>query len=59
MSAVDDRCLNCNQPIRLINYALGQQWMHVDPDASFPTERKGTAWRHCRDQIATPSEDQP
>ena len=50
-----DRCLNCNQPIRLINYALGPKWMHVNPDASFPTAAKGTAWSHCRTQVATPS----
>lgn len=51
---MSNRCLNCNQPIRLINYALGEQWMHVDPAASFPTERKGTAWRHCRIAVAEP-----
>lgn len=49
-----DRCLNCNQPVRLINFALGKRWMHVDPDASFPTEQKGTAWRHCRGPVAEP-----
>ena len=44
----DDRCLNCNATIRLVNYSLGKRWMHVDPDASFPTEQRGTAWRFCR-----------
>lgn len=53
MSA-DVRCLNCGDVIRRINYALGPQWMHVDPAASFPTERKGSAWRHCRRQVAEP-----
>lgn len=47
-----DRCLNCNQPVRVINYALGQTLMHVDPNASFPTVQKGTAWRHCRLPVA-------
>lgn len=50
-----DHCLNCNQPIRLIRYAMGAQWMHVDPAAAFPTERKGTAWRHCRGKVAEPT----
>ena len=49
----DDRCLNCNEPVRVINYALGKRLMHVDPDASFPTEQRGTAWRHCRQRVAT------
>lgn len=50
----EDRCLNCNAVIRKINYALGEKWMHVDPAASFPTERKGTAWRTCRLSVAEP-----
>jgi hypothetical protein len=49
-----DRCLHCNEPIRLVNYALGSEWMHVDPSASFPTTHKGTAWRYCRALVATP-----
>lgn len=49
-----DRCLHCNQQVRRINYALGPEWMHVEPGASFPTERKGTAWRYCRKSVATP-----
>ena len=50
-----DRCLNCNGIIRLIEYALGSRWMHVQPGASFPTEAKGTAWRHCKTpDVATP-----
>jgi hypothetical protein len=52
----DDRCLNCNEVVRVINYALGEQLMHVDPRASFPTERKGTAWHHCRQRVATTTE---
>lgn len=48
MSTTTDRCLNCNEPIRLINYALGPAWMHVDLNASFPSVNKGTAWRQCR-----------
>jgi hypothetical protein len=51
----DDRCLNCNATIRLINYALGETWMHVEPAAGFPSEHKGTAWRHCKSVVATPS----
>lgn len=54
VSMTDDRCLNCNGVIREINYAIGPRWMHVDPDASFPTEQKGTAWRHCRFLVAEP-----
>lgn len=48
----DDRCLNCNAPVRVINYAMGPLLMHIDPHASFPTERKGTAWRYCKRQVA-------
>jgi hypothetical protein len=50
-----DRCLNCNQPIREINYALGKRWMHVVPEASFPSTQRGTAWEHCRQATATAS----
>lgn len=49
---MSDRCLNCNEPVRAIAYALGERLMHVDPDASFPTEAKGTAWRHCKQRVA-------
>lgn len=49
----DDRCLNCNQTLRVINYALGERLMHVDRDASLPSVQKGTAWRHCRQRVAT------
>lgn len=51
----DDRCLNCNAVIRKINYAMGEQWMHVEPAAGFPSEHKGTAWRHCKTTVAGPS----
>lgn len=44
----DDCCLNCNEPIRQFNYALGPEWMHFDPRASFPSTGKGTAWKTCR-----------
>lgn len=51
--ASDDRCLNCNATVRVINYALGPQLMHVDPHAGFPSREKGTAWWHCKQQVAT------
>lgn len=50
----DALCVNCGHTIRLINYALGEKWMHVKPRASFPTERKGSAWWYCRQVVATP-----
>lgn len=52
-----DRCLNCNAVIRRINYSLGPKWMHINPDASFPTELKGTAWWHCHRTVATPANE--
>lgn len=51
---MSDRCLNCNQPIREIPYAMGPQWMHAAPGDSFPSVSRGTAWRHCRLFIAEP-----
>lgn len=45
-------CKNCGAPVREINYVLGPLLMHVAPEASFPTEHKGTAWRHCRQSVA-------
>lgn len=51
----DLQCRHCGDTIRKINFALGPEWMHVDPSASFPTTGKGTAWRTCRAQtVATP-----
>lgn len=47
------RCVHCRAPITTIRYALGDEVMHFDPAASFPTEHKGTAWRYCRLQMAT------
>lgn len=44
----EHHCRHCGHTVRLFNYALGPQWMHVDPNASFPTANKGTAWSHCR-----------
>jgi hypothetical protein len=52
---MDDRCVNCNAPIRKINYALSERWMHVQPAAGFPTEQKGTLWEHCKLAVATPA----
>lgn len=40
--------VHCGDPIQAINYALGSTWVHVDPEASFPTTAKGTAWVVCR-----------
>lgn len=54
MSAADC-CRHCGHPIRLVNYALGPEWVHVDLDASFPTHAKGTAWTVCRaNTVAAP-----
>lgn len=50
----EETCLTCGERIRRINYALGPEWMHVDPSASFPTAAKGTAWRYCRRTVAQP-----
>jgi hypothetical protein len=44
----DERCVHCGHPVRVINYALGPEVMHIQPEASFPTTQKGTAWRQCR-----------
>lgn len=56
----DDHCLNCGDTIRLINYALGPEWMHVDPYASFPTTGKNTAWRICKAKtVAEPLSSTP
>lgn len=49
-------CANCGKPVELINYAMGPEWMHIAEGASFPTERKGTAWRYCRTTVAAPAE---
>lgn len=48
------RCKHCHHVIRKIVYALGEKWMHVDVNASFPTERKGTAWEYCKMVRAEP-----
>jgi hypothetical protein len=52
-----DRCVNCRRQVRKISFALGETWMHVDPNDSFPTESRGTAWRHCKLRVATPPAD--
>jgi hypothetical protein len=49
-----NRCAHCGVEIRLIRYVLGDQFVHVDRYASFPTKEKGTAWRHCRLTVAEP-----
>ena len=46
--STDEICRHCKHPIRIINYASGKTWMHVDPNASFPTVAKGSAWLSCR-----------
>lgn len=52
-------CRHCGQPVQQINYSFGgKTWMHVEPNASFPTERKGTAWRYCKTQIAEPATEE-
>lgn len=52
MSAVD-RCIHCGAHVRTLNYAMGPMVVHVDPNASFPTTAKGTAWQHCKQKVAT------
>lgn len=52
------RCKRCKHPIRIINYLLGPTWMHIDLRASFPTERKGTAWRYCKIHVAEPDPEE-
>lgn len=47
-------CKNCGHPIEEINYALGAEWMHIEPHAAFPTTYKGTAWKFCKIQVAEP-----
>lgn len=52
----DLRCRHCGAPVQRFNYALGPQWMHVNPNASFPSIGKGTAWRKCRaETVADPA----
>lgn len=48
----EQKCIHCGKPVRVINYAFGPRAMHVDPNSSFPTEQKGTAWLHCRLTVA-------
>lgn len=50
----DKRCKNCKHPIRKINYALGEKWMHVDHRSSFPTEMNNGLWLFCRSAVAEP-----
>lgn len=50
-------CTNCGAPVKVTNYALGPEVEHYDPDAGFPTTRKGTAWRHCKTAVATMPEE--
>lgn len=55
----DARCQNCNGIIRVIRYVLGDEWMHVNPNAGFPSQHKGTAWRHCHNTVAEPRMSTP
>lgn len=54
---IRQRCKHCKDEIRKVNFALGEEWMHVEPNASFPTERKGTMWRHCKRSVAEPEDE--
>ncbi len=54
---MDKECKHCGKEIELINYALGEEWMHVVTQASFPTVGKGTLWRHCKRSVAEPKEE--
>ena len=49
-------CKHCKNEIRQVAFALGERWMHVSPNASFPTIQKGTMWEFCKLQIAEPEE---
>lgn len=54
-SADAGQCVHCGQRIRKFVFALGEKWLHVQPDASFPSQERGTAWWHCRrSTVATP-----
>ncbi len=53
---MDKECKHCGKTIELINYALGAEWMHVVPQASFASVGKGTLWRHCKMSVAEPKE---
>lgn len=50
-----NRCAHCGEEIRLMRYALGDEFVHVSRYASFPSKEKGTAWRHCRLTVAEPT----
>lgn len=52
-------CRHCGVPVCQINYALGPAWMHVNPDASFPSSSKGTAWKTCRAETVAEPEVKP
>jgi hypothetical protein len=51
------RCKHCKDVIVEVNFMLGKEWMHVNPNASFPTQQKGTMWRYCQIEIAEPEDD--
>ena len=45
-------CKNCGAEVRVINYALGPELLHVDPHASWQSKERGTAWKYCKLSIA-------
>jgi hypothetical protein len=53
---IRQKCKHCEGTIQQVNFILGQQWMHIDPNASFPTIQKGTMWEYCKRTVAEPEE---
>lgn len=57
MSKEVKTCKNCGEPVMKVNYAFGPEWAHFLVGSSFPTERRGNAWRWCRTTLAEVEED--
>lgn len=53
---MDEECKNCEKLIRKIPFLGGEEWMHVNPHAGFPSTSKGTLWRYCKIQVAEPKD---
>ena len=54
---IREKCKHCKNDIRKVNFmTFGEQWMHIDSNASFPTIQKGTMWEYCKLTSAEPEE---
>lgn len=52
---IRQKCKHCKKEIEEVNFmTFGKRWMHVAPNASFPTIQKGTMWEHCKLTVAEP-----